>query len=233
MIVNPSVTLSTAAVRLPAAAGRLLTRWVWRTSLDQPGYALVRFASQVSSHDLRRGMVLIAEAFGEVAAAEGKPWFVPERLGRFDQQVSSRFHRDGAPPASLLLLGYEPTVVRSRVFIADAHRAALAAGLGIHEYLAAFNPMFPSGEERLRPFVVEVEVPHDEPHILVINNSLMPYQPDGSTPLGVLHKAVIPEADPSASRVINSMGLMLAGDASAAPKDPTEVGHFLTRADLD
>jgi hypothetical protein len=147
--------------------------------------------------------------------------------------VSSRFHRDGAPPASLLLLGYEPTTVRSRVFVADAHMAAFAAGLGIREYLSTFNPMFPAGEETLRPSVTEVPVPHGEPHVLVINNCLLPFEPGGSNPLGLLHKVVIPEADPAASRVINSMGLMPAGDPSAAAKDPVSVEYFLTRTDLD
>lgn len=231
MIDNPTVTLSDTAAPLPAAAGRLLAGWVWRTTLDQPGYARIRFSGEVSSRDLRQAMLLVANAIG--AAAEGKPRFVPERLGRFDQQTSSRFHRDGAPAASLLLLGYEPTTVRGRVFIGDAHRAAVAAGLSVHEYLAAFNPMFPAGEERLRPFAAEVEVPHGEPFILVVNNSLLPYDPGGSNPLGVLHKAVIPDADPSASRVINSVGLMLAGDPTATPTDAAAVEHFLARDDLD
>lgn len=100
-------------------------RRVWRTSLDQPGYAVVGFAGPVNSHELRRGILRLAEAF--------PVRFVAERVGRFDQQVSSRYHRDGAPPASLLVLGYEPTTVRSRLFVADAHRAAADAGLGLIE----------------------------------------------------------------------------------------------------
>jgi hypothetical protein len=234
VITNCTVTL-TAEVpdRFPADAGRLLYALVWRTSLHQPGFALVRFAGPASSGDLRRTMLAIADAFGDVSADEGKPRFVPERLGRFDQQVSSRFHRDGAPPASLLLLGYEPTTVRSHVFIGDAHRAAVNVGLNIHEYLSRFNPMFQEGNALLRRHGTELDVPHAEAHILVINNSLLPFEPGGSDPLGVLHKAVIQQADPSASRVINSMGLMLAGDPAAAPKEPAAVEHFLTRTDLD
>jgi hypothetical protein len=216
----------------PEEAGEVYRR-VWRTTLDEPGFALVRFTAPAPSRSLRVAMFELAWRLGEAAGAEGRPRFVPERLGRFDQQVSSRFHRDGAPPASLLILGYEPTTVRSHVFVADAHRAALDAGLGIREYLAAFNPMFPAGEGRLRPFVTAVPVPHGEAHVLVINNSLLSLEPGVSNPLGVLHKAVIPEADPSASRVINSMGLMLEGDPSAAPKLPAAVEHFLTRTDLD
>jgi hypothetical protein len=200
-----------------------LFRRVWRTSLDQPGFALLRFARPISSHELRRLLFRLVEGF--------LVRFVPERLGRFDQQVSSRFHRDGAPARSLLLLGYEPSAVRSRVFVADAHRAAAGAGLGIREYLAAFNPMTPAGEARLAPHSTELAVPHGEAFVVAINNSLMP--PEPGNPLGVLHKAVIVTPDPAARRVINSVGLMLASDPTATPKALPAIEHFLTRDDLD
>src|SRR5437764_7746997 len=101
--------------------------------------------------------------------------FVPERFGRFDQQVSSKFHRDGAPPASLLVLGYEATAVRSRFWIADASAAAVRAGLGLQQYLAAHNPMFPAGEAELSPFITELDLPLRESFLVVINNSLLPF----------------------------------------------------------
>src|SRR4051794_17655134 len=94
---------------------------VWRNTLDQPGFALLRFAGEITSRELRRAMVELVEAF--------PVRFMPERFGRFDQQVSSKFHRDGAPPASLLVLGYEPTSVRSRFWIADSAAAAHHAGM--------------------------------------------------------------------------------------------------------
>ena len=189
-------------------------RRAWRSSLDLPGYAVVVFDSPVSSHELRRAMWDLVEAF--------PVRFAPERLGRFDQQVSSKFHRDGAPDESLLLLGYEPTTVTSRVFVADAAHAALEVGMGVREFLAAFNPMFPAGEEKLRPFVTELELPTNAPHIVAINNRVS---------LGLLHRAIITTPDPTASRVINSMGLALAGDPTVLPM--TAMERFLTREDLD
>jgi hypothetical protein len=189
-------------------------RRVWRDSLDPPGFAVVVFERPVSSRELRQAMWELVESF--------PVRFAPERLGRFDQQVSSKFHRDGAPDFSLLLLGYEPTTVTSRVFVADAARAARHEGLGVREFLAAFNPIFPAGEEKLRPFVTELHPPTGAPHIVAVNNSVE---------LGLLHRAVITAPDPSASRVINSMGLALAGDQSILP--PTALARFLARDDLD
>lgn len=206
---------------VPASAPEVFRR-VWRTSLDEPGFALLRFARAVSSHELRRAMVDLVAAFPVE--------FVPERFGRFDQQVSSRFHRDGAPPASLLVLGYEPTAVRSRFWIADSTAAARAAGMELNEYLAAHNPMFPDGEAALASFVTELELPHGEPFLVVVNNSLLPL--GAGNPLGVLHKAVIPSPDPAGRRVINSIGYTPRAEGVAGlPR--AELDRFLARDDLD
>lgn len=195
---------------------------VWRTTTDRPGFALVRFTRPVASRDLRATMLALIAALPER--------FVVERLGRFDQQVSSKFHRDGAPAASFLLLGYEPTTVRSRLFMADASRAAATAGVPLPEFVARHNPMFPAGEAHYLPFVNEVPLPHGESFVVAINNSLLPGT-KGTEPLGVLHKAVIETPDPAARRVINSIGLTLPG--LATPLSAAHIEHFATRDDLD
>ncbi|QJW93374.1 hypothetical protein [Frigoriglobus tundricola] len=225
----------------PAAVAPDVFRRVWRTGLDEPGFALLRLARAIDSVALRRAMMELVAAF-PVA-------FVPERFGRFDQKVSSKFHRDGAPLASLLVLGYEPTAVRSRFWIADASAAAVAAGLPLPDYLAAHNPMFPAGEAKLAPFITELDLPHgaavkpgfagdrsrgstSEEFILVVNNSLLPFGNGNS--LGVLHKAVVtsPDSLNTSQRVINSVGFT-PRTASAPGLPPAEHERFLTRDDLD
>lgn len=206
-----------------APLAEVVFRRVWRVALEEPGFALVRFGGPVESSALRRFLIDLAAAIPLN--------FAPERLGRFDQQVSSRFHRDGAPPASLLILGYEASRVRSRVFAADAERAAVAAGLPVNEFLAAHNPMTPSGEARLWPVATELATPVNEPFVVVLNNSLLP--PGQDRVYGVLHRAEVPEPDVNATRVINSVGLMRAGDPAGDPKPADAVAHFLTRTDLD
>lgn len=197
-------------------------RQVWRASLEEPGFALLRFTRPVGSHELRRAMVMLVRAFPVD--------FVPERFGRFDQQVSSKFHRDGAPPASLLVLGYEPTPVRSRFWVADVSASAAHAGLALDAYLRDNNPMLPAGEAALQPFVTELMLPHAEPFVIVVNNSQLPR--GNGNPLGVLHKAVIEFPDPDGARVINSIGFTPSGNGAAGlPAAETE--RFLTRNDLD
>jgi hypothetical protein len=206
-----------------ATLATVVFRRVWRTSLDEPGFALIRFRDPIGSHELRRFLLDLVGAFPLE--------FVPERLGRFDQQVSSRFHRDGAPPASLLLLGYEASRVRSRVHAADAERAAVGAGLPVNEYLAAHNPMTPAGEAKLWPVAMELALPVKEPFVVVLNNSLLPA--GTNRVLGVLHKAEVPEPDATAERVINSVGFMLACDPAGTPKAESDVVDFLHRSTLD
>ena len=206
---------------------------VWRTTLDRPGFALVPLPADTDSRALRRFMLDLVDGFGEASAAAGGERLVCERLGRFDQQVSSRFHRDGAPPASLLVLGYEPTAVRSRFWVADAHRAARDAGLGVDAYLSAHNPMTADGERRLMAYATELDLPHGEPFVVIVNNSLLPLDPGGANPLGVLHKATIPEPDTAARRVINSVGAMSESGPADRRKTAAEIEHFLTRNDLD
>jgi hypothetical protein len=206
----------------PATAAAEVATAVWRTTLHRPGFALLRFPQSLGSRELRRAMLALIDAL--------PVRFEVERLGRFDQQVSSKFHRDGGPPASLLLLGYETTTVQSRLFIADASRAAAAAGVPLPDFVARHNPMFSAGEAHYLQFVTEVPLPRGESYLVAINNSLLP-GPDGTNPLGVLHKAVIDTPDPAARRVINSIGLTLPGMAAA--KSAAEVERFATRDDLD
>jgi hypothetical protein len=205
---------------------------VWRRTLDRPGFAVVPLPAGTGSLALRRAMFDIIVGLNRAAAQAGEPRFVPERLGRFDQQVTTKFHRDGAPPASLLVLGYEPSTVPSRFFVADVCRAAADAGVGVNAFVAAWNPMFPAGEARLRPFVTELRWPADAPAVVVLNNSLFP--DDAARPLlGVLHKGEIVAPDPAARRVINSVGLMWEGEPSRPACPADEVARWLTREGLD
>ena len=208
----------------PAEPAALLAA-VWRTSTDQPGWAVVTHPDGPDSHTFRRRMLDLLADLGAVAGQR----FAVERLGRFDQQVTTKFHRDGAPAESLLLLGYEPSPVRSRLFVADGCRAADAAGLEVADYLRRHNPMTPAGEARLAAFVSEVPLPSGMPAVVLLNNSLGP----PANRFGVLHKGVIDTPDPTATRVINSIGAFPAGEPGGVELTAERVGHFLGRADLD
>lgn len=146
---------------------------VWRTDLSQPGFYVVDMG-KVDSHQLRREMLNIKEEFSK---------FVPFNyswLLRFDQQVTTKFHKDGGPEENLLILGYEPSAIQSNLYIGDW--LDFAAGKEMPEDKITKVPIFQEGHS----------------YILILNNSYN---------LGVWHKGEIPNPDATKSRIINSMQL--------------------------
>ncbi|WP_449070443.1 hypothetical protein [Prosthecobacter sp.] len=147
-------------------------------------------------------------------------------LGRFDQQNSTKLHLDGAPERSFLMLGYEPTTVRSVFQIADFFRCAHDLELPPAEFLRLHNPMFSGGAELLRGHITTLtDWQEDRPRIVVINNSMAEPGTPGAT-CGVLHGASIPVPNPQASRVINST--MIAPACFVAGDPAMQVREFVS-----
>jgi len=151
-------------------------------------------------------------------------------LGRFDQQVTTRFHLDGAPPASLLMLGYEPSRVASRLFLADYSRAAFDLGISPAAFLQDYNLMYCKGAEALHGYITEVNPPvAGHATILLVKNSLLPLNAAGTNPLGVMHKAEIEAPDATQQRIVNSI-LLTAGEASTPDDHKREVDFLASDA---
>jgi hypothetical protein len=184
----------------------------WRHDFSAPGFCAVELGRDVVPRDLRALMLDLKERLGEISARRGGARFAFRSLGRFDQQETTKFHLDGGPDASLLVLGYEPSKVRSRIMLADYTRCAFDLGMEPKRFLDEFNPMYRRGEAFLARYVTELPAPAEgHSHILLINNSSLPYSEPLRNPLGVLHTAEIPAPDESARRVVNSMMLELGG----------------------
>lgn len=191
---------------------------VWRFDFAAPGFRWLD-AGAVDSHALRAWMVGLKERLSEVNVRRTGRGFAFRSLGRFDQQETTKFHLDGAPDQSLLMLGYEPSGVRSRLSLADYTRAAHDLGLTPQRFLAAHNPMYRAGEERLAGYVAELPPPPaGHAGILLVNNSSLPYTPARTNALGVLHKAEILNPTAAARRVVNS-ALLVVGEADEIGPD--------------
>ena len=59
-------------------------------------------------------MVELKGLLSDLAVQRGRRPFAYLSMARFDQQETTKFHLDGAPAESLLMLGYEPSKIRSR-----------------------------------------------------------------------------------------------------------------------
>ncbi len=80
-------------------------------------------------------MVELKGLLSDLAVQRGRRPFAYLSMARFDQQETTKFHLDGAPAESLLMLGYEPSKIRSRLFLADYIRASQDLGITPEQYL--------------------------------------------------------------------------------------------------
>lgn len=190
--------LDTLAARLAPA--------VFRTDFAAPSYALLDLGTGLSPHDFRATLVGLGEALARQYRQRHGAELLFHSVSRFDQQAQTRPHRDGGPDASLLILGYEPTEVPSRVSLMDYSRAAFDRGITPAELLDCCNPAFGGNAEPLRPYTVDLTSFNPAHHqILVVNNSQIPYEERQRGMLGLLHHAVIEAPRPDRSRWIDSL----------------------------
>jgi hypothetical protein len=207
-------------------AGKLVFEKVFRSDFEQPGFAILVLDEALDSYQQRRLMVRLKEALSCKHEARWGDALRYLSLGRFDQQSSTKLHLDGAPERSFLMLGYEPTAVRSEFQIADFSCCAHEMGILPKEFLCQHNPMFGAGAELLRDYTTTLTDWHeDRPRIVVINNS-SGNNPDGSAMLGVMHGAAISEPQSHLRRVINST--MMAPSCLVADDAEAQVEEFVT-----
>jgi hypothetical protein len=196
---------------------------VWRFDFTAPGFCVLDAGPGVDSHVLRSWMVNLKERLSAVAVGRGGEPFAFRSLARFDQQEDTKFHLDGAPDRSMLLLGYEASKVQSRLFLGDYVRAAFALGISPQQFLQDYNPMYRRGEQRLAPHVTELPQPADgHARIVLVNNSSLPLAEARTNPLGVMHKAQILNPTEAERRIVNSALLAVGDSEEVAPEQVRE-----------
>jgi hypothetical protein len=232
--VHPTAAYHTALPAVPgddgwdAAAPTVFTQ-SFRTDLAASGFALLTFLAPPNSSTLRRAMIRLKEVLGVIFLRATGRYLVYKSMARFDQQVTTKFHLDGAPPESLLMLGYEPSAVESRLAMADYTRAAWDMGIEPVRFVAEHNPMFTGGARLLERYTTPLTA--FDPtlaHILLVNNSCLPYDPAGHNLLGVMHQATVPHPDASRRRIVNSTMLVGAVDPAEEEVGPERQRDFIT-----
>ena len=190
-----------------AALSAQVFNLVCRTDHSSCGFALIKLPADFGSQKQRRMMVALKEGLSALHSdARGLPleWF---NMIRFDQKNTTKPHRDAAPAESLLILGYEPSEVKSRLSMYDYSARSVARGITPEQFLEDFNPMYTQAYERglaeLADFAWDIDCFDAGTYqILVVNNSCTAYSKETPKWQGVLHSAVV-ENSPG-SRVINS-----------------------------
>lgn len=191
--------------REAAGLAELVYSRVCRTDFSQPGFCLLNLGAQLDSVSFRRFMVEMKQALAALQLRTTGETLAYVSVGRFDQQTSTRPHRDGGPEQSLLLLGYEPSEVDSELEISDYSKCAHDLGMTPQEFLQNHNPMSPAGTAMLRPYATRFPCFSPTNYQLVaINNSSAEYAPDRALWQGTLHTATVLRPDGRLHRIINS-----------------------------
>jgi hypothetical protein len=175
---------------------------VFRTDFSQPGFALIDLVPNCGSEPQRQLMIDLKNELDRLERKHRGHELVYQSLTRFDQQVTTKPHRDGGPDESILMLGYEPSLIESRLAMSDYSKCAFDLDLTPAEFLDQFNPMFPDGQDRLAAYTTPIDNFNKTSfQIMLINNSMNRI---GEGLVGVLHTARIINRNPDLSRIVNS-----------------------------
>ena len=206
---------------------------VFRMDLSQPGFALIDLGPKCGSQRQRRIMVELKRELDQLERRTRGRCLLYQSMGRFDQQLTTKPHRDGGPDESVLMLGYEPSPLSSRVLISDFSKCADEKGIAPSEFLDRCNPMLSVEVDQLAAFTSPVpRFDHRRFQILLINNSVA--SPGEGRLIGVLHTAEVAEPDSSGSKVTRIVNSTMIGSMPRGEEEPVpaEAQQEFTTTDL-
>ncbi|WP_179348414.1 hypothetical protein [Winogradskyella pacifica] len=179
---------------------------VFRTTMETPGFIHLVFSKkEITPYQFRSIMIDLKKELSKLSVSKFNKKLSYHWLVRFDQQVTTPFHVDNAADQSILMLGYEPSAIKSELHIADYYTYANEALEAPEDYFNNFSPVFKDNENVLLPFISKLKLVNmDNYSILIINNSSPKRDVDT---LGVFHKALIINKDLNKNRIVNSMVL--------------------------
>jgi hypothetical protein len=179
---------------------------VFRKDLSQPGFAVIDLGPDFDSVRFRSMLIGFYSALDGIYLRDFSRRLVLRSVGRFDQKVTSDAHLDGAPDESILMLGYEPSEIQSRLSLIDYTRCAADRGLTPVEFLRRFHLGSDSTSEVLASYATAA-TPFDSRHyrIVIINNSRLAVSAGKTGMLGVLHKSTVFAHEPGQRRMINTL----------------------------
>ena len=210
----------------PSVIANSVYHSVFRTEFNQPGFALINLGPDYDSESQRQLMIDLKSEFDRLERRHRGQNLVYQSLTRFDQQVTTKTHRDGGPDESILMLGYEPSLIESRVELSDYSKCAHDLGMTPAEFLDQFNPMFADGQNRLSGYTTPIDdFDNTSFQILLINNSMKQL---GDGIVGVLHTARIINPNRDFTRVVNSTMIASVRQGSGEDVSVDEQNDFVT-----
>ena len=198
---------------------------VFRNSTSQPGFYYQDLGKQLNSKAFRQRMIELKDGLSYISEQASNKKLNYQSIGRFNHQHSSRFHRDSAEPLSFLMLGYEPTQVESKVYIADYTKLIESQNISLEAYFEGDEGINTAADEKqLNPYVTELSpFSKDNYRLLLLNNSKS-FQ---EKTFGVFHRGEISQKVDQEDRIINYMMLYLCDKEAEEQHSVEAISEFV------
>jgi hypothetical protein len=199
-----------------------------RTDFNAPGFCVLNAGRSLDSIAFRQLMVDLKRRMAAIHESRTGNTLIYLSASRFDQQTTTKPHRDGGPEECFLMLGYEPSDVDAELEICDYAKCAFDLGISPREFMAKHNPMFQLGYELLRPYSTRIPCfSRTDYQIICINNSSASYSHLQTAWQGTLHTATILAPDETKRRVVNSTLIASVPVGTPDPVSESEQQEFI------
>lgn len=180
-----------------------LFREVIRDATDSPGFYYKDLGRDMDSKSFRKVMVELKERLSEHCKRTINKQLNYHWMSRGNHRNSSKFHIDSATDHSILMLGYEPTTVESKVLLADYTKYLEDKGLSAQEYFSnGLNGTYAPNDDELQLYVSELSpFPKEHYRLVVINNS----RSFGQKTYGIFHRGEVYENFNQSDRVVDAL----------------------------
>lgn len=176
---------------------------VLRQSTEKPGFYYKDLGSDLGSISFRKLMLAVKEQLSELCKNRRGKQINYQWMSRANHRNTSNFHIDTAPEESILILGYEPTTIESKVYLADFTKYLEEKDLEAQDYFRnSVNGNFAPDDEELTPYVSELTpFPKGHYRLVIINNS----RSYGQKSYGVFHRGEVPNNLEQEDRIVNAV----------------------------
>lgn len=199
---------------------------VFRKSTEQTGFYYLNLGSQINSQKLRRLMVGIKNELSVLCKKKLGEELYYQSLGRFSHQNTSKPHRDSADNHSFLILGYEPTVVKSKAYITDYSKYIEDEGISLETFFGDDKEVnLVEDIACLEKYKIEIKPFDRNDYRIIIANNSRSYK---EKTWGVFHSAEILERIENQDRVLNYMMLKFSDLGKKEEYTLQNVEEFLT-----
>lgn len=204
---------------------------IFRDSTNDSGFYFQDMGKQIDSKTFRQIMIELKEGLSNLCKKRSNKRLNYHWMGRFNHQHTSGFHRDNAAEHSFLILGYEPTKVDSRVYLADYTKLIEKENISLNTYFHSDQEENVASKDwSLKPYVSELTPFYKDTFRLVILDNSKSFN---EKTFGVFHRGEVLKSIDGEDRVINSIMLHLCDSETEEQHTQKQIRDFVNTDRID